>query len=68
MRFHHPQRPEPGSITFYEAKLIIQVYDPDTSLIGNDAHKALADVANLIVLVQKLDVPRHRCLGVWVPT
>ena len=54
------------SISLRNAEFLIDIHDPHTPLIGDQPHKALADVTDFIVLVQELDMFGYGGLDVWI--
>ena len=53
-------------VSFGDAEFLIELHNPDASLIGDNSHETLSNVADLIVPVQKLDMPGHGALGVGI--
>ena len=59
-------KPHPsGSISLANIKVLINVSHSHAPVVGYDAHRTLANVADLVVVVQELNVGSDCCLGIF---
>lgn len=58
----HPSR----SIALANIKVLIDIPHSHAPVVSDDAHQTLAHVADLVVVVQELDVGFDCCLGIFV--
>ena len=60
----HPSRSI--SIALANIKVLIDISHSHAPVVSYDAHETLAHVADLVVVVQELDVGFDDCLGIFV--
>jgi hypothetical protein len=56
-----------ASIFDLDAKFGVDIPDTHASAVGDHAHEAGANVADLVVVVQEPDMPLHGSGGIWGP-
>lgn len=54
-----------SSISLADIKILINLSHGYAPVVGYDSHQTLANVADLVVVVQELDVGFHCCLGIF---
>lgn len=65
MSRHSPQTPvDKSSIPFSNPKVSLHLNLPDPACIRNEAHQALSDILDLIILMEKVDMALDCCR--WV--
>ena len=61
-KIHHPSLLVPIA----DIKVPIDIPHSHASGVSYEAHQTLADVTDLVVVVQKLDMGLDRCLGIFI--